>query len=159
LCNFHVAAEVAAGRVKTAQGTAPAIPCKQVFYSLGLPTIDSKSRAKRNRNLSGCGLARLEEFSRSAIDSTLGARLVNHKKHSSDGGHRITSRARDARRRARVTHGVGPQNEKRGAGDPCGRCYRCVPMVADFVVWEQSKELPNKPLQPTAPTSGAPAER
>jgi hypothetical protein len=107
LCNFHVAAEVAVGRVKTAQGTAPAISCEQVFYSLGLPTIDSKSRAKRNRKLSGCGFARLVEFSRSASNSTLSGWRVNCQKHSScDGGHRITSactrraktRARDARR-------------------------------------------------------------
>jgi hypothetical protein len=107
LCNFHVAAEVAAGRVKTAQGTAPAIPCEQVFYSLGLPTIDPESRAKGNRKLSGCGFARLVEFSRSASDSTLSDWRVNCHKHSScDGGHRITSactrraktRARDARR-------------------------------------------------------------
>lgn len=107
LCNFHVAAEVAIGRVKTAQGTAPAIPCEQVFYSLGLPTIDPEFRAKRNRKLSGCGFARLVEFSRSASDSTLSDWRVNCQKHSScDDGHRITSactrraktRAREARR-------------------------------------------------------------
>lgn len=83
LCNFHVAAEVAAGKVKTAQGTAPAIPCEQVFYSLGLPTTDPEFLAKRNRKLSGCGFARLVEFSRSAGDFTLGSWRVNRQKHSS----------------------------------------------------------------------------
>jgi hypothetical protein len=70
LCNSHVATEVEVGRVKTAQGTAPAIPCEQVFYSLGHPTIDPEFQAKRNRKLSGCGFARLVEFSRSAGDFT-----------------------------------------------------------------------------------------
>jgi hypothetical protein len=82
LCNFHVAVEVAAGRVKTAQGTAPAISCEQVFYSLGLPTIDPELRAKRNRKLSGCGFARLVEFSRSANNFTLECWCVNRQKHS-----------------------------------------------------------------------------
>jgi hypothetical protein len=62
LCNSHVATEVEVGRVKTAQGTAPAIPCDQVFYSLGRPTIDPEFQARRNRKLSGCGFARLVEF-------------------------------------------------------------------------------------------------
>jgi hypothetical protein len=70
LCNSHVATEVEVGRVKTAQGTAPAIPCKQVFCSLGHPTIDSEIQAERNRKLAACGFARLVEFSRSADDST-----------------------------------------------------------------------------------------
>jgi hypothetical protein len=56
--------------VKTAQGTAPAIPCEQVFYSLGHPTIDSEFQAKRSRKLAGCGFARLVEFSRSDGDFT-----------------------------------------------------------------------------------------
>jgi hypothetical protein len=57
LCNSHVAAEVEVGRVKTAQGTASAIPCEQVFYWLSHLTIDPESRAKRNRKLPGCGFA------------------------------------------------------------------------------------------------------
>jgi hypothetical protein len=57
--------------VKTAQGTAPAIPCEQVFYSLGHPTIDSAFQARRNRKLAGCGFARLVKFSRSVGDFTL----------------------------------------------------------------------------------------
>ena len=77
LCNFHVAVEWRSGRVKTAQGTAPAIPCKQVLYLLGLPTIDRKVRAQRNRIFSGCGSARLVEFSRSVGDSTLRRTHVN----------------------------------------------------------------------------------
>src|SRR4030095_4710300 len=77
LCNSHVAIEVEVGRVKTAQGTAPAIPCEQVFYSLGHPTIAPEFQAKRNRELAGCGFARLEEFSRSAADSTSARRWVN----------------------------------------------------------------------------------
>jgi hypothetical protein len=70
LCSSHVATEVEVGRVKTAQGAAPAIPCKQVFCSPGHPTIDPEFQAKRNRKRSGCGFASLVEFSRSAGDST-----------------------------------------------------------------------------------------
>src|SRR5688572_22295734 len=53
LCNSHVATEVEVGRVKTAQGTAPAIPCEQVFHLLGHPTIDPEFQAKINRKLAG----------------------------------------------------------------------------------------------------------
>jgi hypothetical protein len=80
LCNSHVATEVEVGRVKTAQGTAPAIPCEQVFYSLGHPTIDSEFQAKRNRKLSGCGFARLMEFSRSVVDFTPARWRVDRKR-------------------------------------------------------------------------------
>ena len=56
--------------MKTAQGTASAIPCEQVFYWLSHPTIDPESRAKRNRKLPGCGFARLVEFSLSVGEFT-----------------------------------------------------------------------------------------
>ena len=66
--------------MKTAQGTAPAIPCEQVFYSLGHPTIDPEFQAKKNRELAGCGFARLVEFSRSVGDFTSARWPVNRQK-------------------------------------------------------------------------------
>jgi hypothetical protein len=80
LCNSHVATKVEVGRVKTARGTASAIPCEQVFYLLSHPTIDPEFRARRNRKLAGCGFARLVEFSRSVGDFTLARVCVARKK-------------------------------------------------------------------------------
>jgi hypothetical protein len=60
-----------ARRVKTARGTAPAISCEQVFYSLGLPAIVFPDfRHKKTAVFPGCGFARLVEFSRSINEVT-----------------------------------------------------------------------------------------
>jgi len=53
----------AVGRLETATGTAPTIPCKQVFYSSDLPTITFPDfRHKKTAALPGSGFARLLEF-------------------------------------------------------------------------------------------------
>jgi hypothetical protein len=79
--------------VKTAQGTAPAIPCEQVFYSPGHPTIDSEFQAKETASLRAAVSPALWSFHAplATLRQLVGVAIAKDSLFG-DAVHRITSR-------------------------------------------------------------------
>jgi len=118
--NFHVANNTqscwVAGRVKTARGTAPAISCKQVLYSPGLPALASPDfRHKKTANFRGAVLPASWSFHAPKTIVKLVASFCQAGKHH--GLTRPSSRRHTAHQARRSSEALSQRSMARLMGD------------------------------------------